>query len=576
MNKFITILIFLLKITCAFSQYQLSGSVADENGKTLQNTLITVHSNRTIYMTDSAGRFAIPSLQSKDTLTFNLRGYQRVTVSTNSGEFRQVVLKSIYSVSRRKYHLNSIIKDTNSLANYWTYAHESYSNLVENQFVNAARSSLVTFSPNTNKASYSNIRRFINMNERVPPDAVRIEEMLNYFNLHYTQPSDGNIFNCSSYFASCPWDQTNHLLMINVSAQKVNLENVSATNLVFLIDASGSMDMPNKLPILKSGFRLLIKNLRPIDTVSIVTYGATIKVLLEAVSGAEKEKITKAIEGIEPDGETPGEAGIRAGYKVASKHFIKGGNNRIILATDGDFNVGKTSEKDLENLIGSQQQKGIYLTCLGVGIGNYKDSKLFSLAQKGNGNFAYLDNEEESERVLMSELTQTLFSVADDVNFFITLNSSLITTYRLIGYDNRLEALRDTSSTVEGGEIGSGHSLVALFEISTKDTSWVNQDIARVEIHYQIPGTNKDLKAFFDCPAISADKDSLEINFNKAAGIAMLGMKLKASQFAYNITWKDLEVLAKKYFKSDNYFDKEFINIISKAKKIYSHKKNDK
>ncbi len=576
MPKLIIILFFLCTSLLSFSQFQIRGNVEDENGRNLPNVLILVYSNNSTYVTDANGSFNIPSAIAVDTFSFSLKGFLRLIVEVDSREFSRILLKSIYSSSHRKFHLNSIIKDTNSRKDYWTYEHESYSNLVENPFVNTLISPVVTFSPNTNKASYSNIRRFLNMNERVPPDAVRIEEMLNYFNLNYTPPEEGNIFYCTSFLSRCPWNEANILLMINVCAQKVNLDKVPPSNLVFLVDASGSMDLPNKLPILKSGFRLLVKNLRAIDTVSIVTYGASVKVILEAVSGEEKDKITKAIESIDPDGETPGEAGIRAGYRIASRHFLKSGNNRIILATDGDFNVGKTSEKDLENLIGEQEQKGIYLTCLGVGIGNYKDSKLFSLAQKGNGNFAYLDNEQEAERVLMTELTETLFSVADNVNFYISLNPTLVTTYRLIGYDNRLEALRDTSSRVEGGVIGSGHSLTALFEISARDTSSDNQNIANVEIHYQLPGKSQEQKLSFNCPGKIINQDSVDINFKKAAGIAMLGMKLKESPYAYNISWKDLEIFAKKYFDNNGFFDKEVINIIDKAKKIYNRKKTEK
>ena len=544
----------------------------DGNGISLKNVLITLQSSKRTIRSDSYGKFNIPSSKRSDTLIFTLEKYTSSILPVYVNQFLAVELQTLQINAERKFHLNSITKDNSLQKQYWTYANESYTNLVPNPFVTTIQSPGVSFSPNTNKASYSNVRRFLNMNERVPPDAVRIEEMLNYFNFNYVAPKQDHIFNCVSYLAKCPWNKSNNLLMINISAKMVNLENVSPCNLVFLIDASGSMDLPNKLPILKSGFRHLVKNLRSIDTVSIVTYGATIRVVIDGASGDEKDKIIRAIESIQPDGETPGEAGIRAGYKVAGKHYIECGNNRIILATDGDFNVGKTSEKDLENLIADQEQNGIYLTCLGVGIGNYKDSKLFTLAQKGNGNFAYLDNEQESERVLVTEFTQTLYSVADNVTFQLSLDRSFVSSYRLIGYDNRIEALKDTSSTVEGGEIGSGHSLSILIEVVPGTNIFNGNDIGNMVINYQLPGTQIIKKIHFACSGILLPDDSASIKIKKAAGIAMLGLKLKQVPNVM-ISWKDLEAFTKENFKTDAYFDKEFVSMVGKAKKIYGHKK---
>lgn len=573
MPKLLSFLFFICTLSHSFCQYKLRGFIKDNNGTSLRNVIITLYSTKKIYKSDSYGKFAIPSSRISDTLSFSLNKYINSTLPVNTKEFLAVELEPIRVNAERKFHLNSISRDTALQKQFWTYANESYTNLVFNPFVKSSKSPSISFSPNTNKASYSNVRRFLNMNERVPPDAVRIEEMLNYFNLNYIPPKKEDIFNCISYRTKCPWNNANDLLMINVSARKVKVESVSPCNLVFLIDASGSMDLPNKLPILKSGFRHLVKNLRSIDTVSIITYGAAIKVVIDGASGSEKEKIIRAIENIEPDGETPGEAGIRAGYKVASRHYIECGNNRIILATDGDFNVGKTSEKDLENLIAEQEQKGVYLTCLGVGIGNYKDSKLFLLAQKGNGNFAYLDNEQESERVLVTEFTQTLYSVADNVTFQLSIDPRFISSYRLIGYDNRIEALSDSSSTVEGGEIGSGHSLSILFEIVPGNAIVDGQNIANLAINYQVPGSQSIQKLEFECSGSRVMNDSSANNIKKAAGIAMLGLKLKQVPGVF-VSWRDLETYTRTNFTSEAFFDKEFISIVAKAKKIYNHKRN--
>ena len=279
--------------------------------------------------------------------------------------------------------------------------------------------------------------------------------------------------------SSCPWNADNQLFYINLSSKKLNLDTLPPSNLVFLIDISGSMDMPNRLPLLKSAFRFLVNNLRDKDSVAIVVYGGTIGTMLNTTSGGEKEKILKAIDELVPGGSTPGESGIKLAYSVARNHFIKGGNNRVILATDGDFNVGLKTEEELDELITQQRESGIYLTCLGVGMGNYKDSKIQTLAKKGNGNFAYLDNFKEAEKVLLTEFTQTLYAVADDVYMNVEFNPEYVKEYRLIGFDNKVGALKDSLSIIEGGEIGSGHSMVAMFEIVPTD---INKGLSKITL----------------------------------------------------------------------------------------------
>ena len=289
-----------------------------------------------------------------------------------------------YTASLQKHYLLSRTTSLKVLSgSKLSVGDETYSALVENDFVKTEGNPVTGITPNVNGASYSNIRRFINMNSQVPEDAVRIEEMLNYFNFNYTEPGGDSIFTVRSQLSSCPWNEENQLLFVQVNSKKLNLHNIPPSNLVFLIDVSGSMDMPNRLPLLKSAFRKLVENLRAVDTVSIVVYGGVTGVMLPPTSGDKKEKILQAIEDLAAGGFTPGEAGIRQAYRLAHNTFIKDGNNRVILATDGDFNVGVSVESELESLILKMKRGGIYLTCLGVGMGNYKDSKIEALAKKG-------------------------------------------------------------------------------------------------------------------------------------------------------------------------------------------------
>ena len=417
----------------------------------------------------------------------------------------------------------------------------------------------------------------------MPPDAVRIEEMINYFNLYYHEPEKGDVFRLGSQLTSCPWDEHKQLLFLNVSARKLDLDKVPPGNFVFLIDVSGSMDMPNRLPLIKAAFQLFVKNLRPIDTVSIVMYGGTVGIWLQPTSGAEKEKIIESIESLTAAGDTPGESAIRAAYKLAEKTFIKGGNNRVILATDGDFNVGETTEKALDELITKQRQTGIFLTCLGVGMGNFKDSKLQTLAKKGNGNYAYLDDIGEAEKVLVKELTQTFYAVADDVFMNLSFNPAMVKQYRLIGFDNRKDAVTDSTSYLEGGEIGSGNSTLAVFELIptqqnllTRNTN-LTDDIATMSLRYSLCNdtshTSRDYKVSNNfVPAALIDRD---LKFVTA--VTMFALKLKQSQYiSGSIDWPFIKSVALEATDRSNYLQNEFLTLLDKAEKIYGAKKKKK
>ncbi|MCX6293524.1 MAG: DUF3520 domain-containing protein, partial [Sphingobacteriales bacterium] len=339
---------------------------------------------------------------------------------------------------------------------------------------------------------------------------------------------------------------------------------------VFLIDVSGSMDMPNRLPLLKAAFQLFVKNLRPVDTVSIVTYGGYVQIWLQPTSGQEQKKILESIELLEASGDTPGESAIRVAYQLAKKTFIKGGNNRVILATDGDFNVGETSEKALDEIISKQRLTGVYLTCLGVGMGNLKDSKLQTLAKNGNGNYAYLDDIQEAERVLVKELTQTLYAVADD---------AFVKTYRLIGFDNKKEALVDNKNLLEGGEIGSGSNVLAIFEIVPTDSSikisnkTSNQYLAEMELRYSLNSNHTNHSLHYIANPNFVPFDSIDHSLRFATALTMFSLKLKQSKFFPYKSWSSIKKLAQNAVDPTNRLQIEFITLIEKASKIYGNKK---
>ena len=574
----------MLSLFTGFSlpaQYYLRGEVRDETSAPLPNTKILLHSTGYVYYAGSSGGFGILSTQKDDSVTVSYEGYQDLRLKLSSVNYTNITLKPQRVVGNlHKNRLVSITKDMHwDEKHNWSVGGETYSNLVENEFIPAKKYPETGFAINTDKASYSNMRRFINMGSTVPPDAIRIEELLNYFNFGYTAPPKDSVFDFAAHLTTCPWNTDNELFYLKVCAKKVNLDTVPASNLVFLIDISGSMDMPNRLPLLKSAFKLMINNLRQKDTVSIVVYGSTVGVWLQPTCGTEKEKITKAVEDLYPGGSTPGASGIQAAYRLAKSQFIKGGNNRVILATDGDFNVGQANDDELENIITLHRQSGIYLTCLGVGMGNYKDSKLEILAKKGNGNFAYLDNEKEAEKVLVKELTQTLYTVADDAYLSVKFNPQLVKEYRLIGFDNKLKAVADSLSELEGGEVGSGHTLMAMFEITPTYANIAAADnpgrepLARAVINYRHPKDSTKKVSSFNVPFEFTEFNDLPACHRFAASVAEFALLLKGSPYVKAVSWTDAILLANESYNSNDAVQKEFIAIAEKAKKIYGKNK---
>jgi Ca-activated chloride channel family protein len=563
------------------AQYYIRGEVKDEKNRPLPNAKIYMPGNRSLYYSGVTGGFGIPSSHLYDSLIFSADGYETRALKIKTDVYQEIILAvSATAITTQKHKLISLNlgNDENNFPNSY-YNSESYSNLIENDFVKAADDHGTAFAMRIDKASYSNIRRFINQDSKVPPDAVRIDEMLNYFNFNYKEPEGKNIFRIESQLTDCPWNKSHQLLFLNLSGKKLNLDKVPPSNFVFLIDVSGSMDLPNRLPLLKEAFQLLVKNLRQKDTVSIVVYGGTVGIWLQPTSGDQKEKITKAIEELTASGDTPGEAAIRSAYKLAEKTFIKGGNNRIILATDGDFNIGQTTEKELEELIVKERQSGVFLTCLGVGMGNYKDSKIEVLAKKGNGNFAYLDDVREAEKVLVTEFSQTLYSIANDVYISIKFNPAIVKEYRLIGYDNKRNVLGEKGEELEGGEIGAGTGNTAIFEIvpATIDSiQFIHSNLANLELHFRLPTDTTEQIVNYDCPQNYVAFNSVSNDLKFASAVAMCGLKLRESQYFPDVDWDIIKDIAQTSLKTGDYLQNEFVGLIDKCKVIYTDKKRKK
>jgi Ca-activated chloride channel family protein len=530
-------------------------------------------SNNGSYITGTEGYFGIATIKPIDTLIIYLNGNDTVKQLVDTKDFNTLIVQSDkIQASKPVKKIISFTKNYKISRDELYSDNETYSSTYENNFISAGAYPSTQVSLNYNRASYSNIRRFLNNNTTVPPDAVRIDEMLNYFSWSYEEPTGNDAFKIKSTLTGCPWNKEHQLLFLNLYTKKLDLNSLPPSHLVFLIDVSGSMDLPNRLPLLKSAFRVLINNLRIKDTVSIVVYGGITRVLLEAVSGCEKEKLTNVIDSLQPSGSTPGESGIKMAYRIAHNHYIKNGNNRVILATDGDFNVGIKSEDELEKLITEQKSSGIYLTCLGVGMGDYKDSKIQSLAQRGNGNFAYLDSYAEAEKVLFKEFFQTVYTVADNVIMTTQFNPRYVEGYRLIGYDNKISSLRDKFAAIEGGEVGSGNSLMVAFEIIPKTIAYNSDNYALIDITYADKKGNLD-RYSTSIPSNYVDFSNVSDSYRLASSIIMFGMKLKKSRYSKNIKWDTIFTTARNAGYKNNYTEQEFLQLIHEARIVYKRER---
>lgn len=422
-----------------------------------------------------------------------------------------------------------------------------YSYFQENRFLSTLTSPLSTFAADVDTASYAQLRAMILRGERIPQDSVRIEEMLNYFSYDYKQPGAREPFGVTMELTQTPWNPETWLLLIGLQAQEIPKEELPAQNLVFLIDVSGSMDSPDKLPLVKRSFQMLLDELAPTDTISIVTYASGDQVVLDGVRASDKLRIMEAIEDLTAGGSTAGAAGIQTAYELAQKHFIQGGSNRVILATDGDLNVGITDEGSLVRLIEEKRQGGVYLSVLGFGNGNYKDNKMEALSNHGNGNYSYIDTIYEARRALVTEIGATFFTVAKDVKLQVDFNPAALKGYRLIGYENRLMQAEDfEDDTKDGGEIGSGHRVTVLYELVPVGSTF---DFGEVQSKYAAPSKEEpghdelltlsirsklpdgDESKLYSYPLKQEALGDMTDNLRFAAAVAEVGMLLRESEW---------------------------------------------
>lgn len=466
---------------------------------------------------------------------------------------------------------------------------ETYKEIKENSFVAVAQQPVTTFSADVDRAAYANVRRIIGYGQIPPKDAVRIEEMVNYFDYDYPAPEEGSVspLRVSPELAPAPWNPNHLLLRIGLQAKKIDLAQAPPSNIVFLIDVSGSMDEENKLPLLKSSFKMLLGQLRPDDKIAIVTYANGTKVALPSTSVKDKEKIIKVLDNLYASGGTSGGRGIQLAYEQAQKSFIKNGNNRIILATDGDFNIGINNTTDLEKFIEKQRESGIYMSVLGFGIGNYRDDMAETIADKGNGNYAYIDNITEAKKVLVNELSGTLFAVAKDVKLQLEFNPKYVKEYKLIGYENRMLANEDfTNDKKDAGEIGAGHTVTALYELVPSDgkvaqslryqSQELNEkgkgnELGFLKIRYKDPKV-KDAKSVEITEPLAFNKKALKetsTDYRFAASVAEFGILLRDNSNKANATYDQVIELAEGAIGKDpEGYRKEFVRLVKSVKML--------
>lgn len=575
-----------------FFPIEVIGKVIDETGQAFSHVNVSLKGSMVGTQTDVDGKYTITVPGDKSVLVFSFVGYQTKEVKVGNKkkinvtlELDQTALQEVLIVAdsdrrgRQKLREESLSLSMPMAAGRATYVHspspaqypgwndsESYAEINENGFQVPWEKPRSTFSIDVDVASYSNTRRFLNSGQLPPKDAVKVEELINYFNYDYEEPKGKHPFAVHHELSVAPWNPKHQLVHIGLQGKKIKTDKLPASNLVFLLDVSGSMNAPNKLPLLKKSLKLLVHELREEDKVAIVVYAGAAGEVLPATSGSKKRKIMAAIEKLNAGGSTAGGQGIQLAYQIAKQNFIEGGNNRIILATDGDFNVGASSDQAMEDLIEEKRKEGVFLTVLGFGTGNYKDSKMEILADKGNGNHAYIDNILEAKKVLVNEFGGTLFTIAKDVKIQVEFNPANVQAYRLIGYENRL--LNDidfNNDKKDAGELGAGHTVTALYEIipvgiesefkpldelkyqqtEKREITGNPNELMTVKLRYKQPDGNKStlLTEVIKKGAISLDRSSN--NFKWSAAVAGFGMLLRDSDYKADLTYQDMIALAR-------------------------------
>lgn len=606
----IAVLLLLAGVMLA-QERKIYGKVTSaEDGSPLAGVNVALKGTLTGTTTDGQGSYSINVPLTGGVLSFSFVGYKttevpvsisnRIDVSLHVEimELKEVVntglagrvagvtirgRKSSEKLMDSAYGPEPMAAEQDEFYNQPKFNTEEYDAINENIFHGALQNPLSTFSIDVDAASYSNVRRFIQSGQRPPKDAVRIEELINYFDYNYPQPKGDDPFSVTTEISSAPWNSKHKLVHIGLQGRNIPKENLPASNLVFLIDVSGSMDEPNKLPLLKASFKLLVEQLREQDRVAIVVYAGAAGMVLPSTSGTEKKKIMEALDQLEAGGSTAGGAGIQLAYKIAKESFQQNGNNRVILATDGDFNIGESSNAAMERLIEVKRKEGVFLTVLGFGMGNYKDSKMETLADKGNGNYMYIDSILEAQKALVNEFGGTLFTIAKDVKIQIEFNPVKVKAYRLIGYENRMLKSEDfNNDKKDAGELGSGHTVTALYEIipagvesefytvdklkyqETKVKEAIHSnEIMTVKLRYKKP--SEEVSKLIVQPVEDENKllENASSNYKWSAAVAGWGMLLRESEFVKDFTFSDVRKLAEASKGEDrDGYRIEFINLL--------------
>lgn len=600
----IILMLFISSISVA-QERTITGKVTSaDDGSALPGVNVLLQGTRSGTITDASGAYLIKVPDNGGKLIFSFIGFATLEVTIGQSDTMDVamhtdvaqlseVVVTAYGIQGKASGIR--IRGASSLKRGaaplglggWHQPAsntEEYKGINENIFHDALKNPLSTFSIDVDAASYSNVRRFLSQGERPPVDAIRIEEMINYFDYDYAQPTGDDPFSINTEISIAPWNANHKLVHIGLQGKNIPQEALPPTNLVFLIDVSGSMADPNKLPLLKSSFKLLIQQLREQDRVAIVVYAGAAGLVLPSTSGREKKTITEALENLEAGGSTAGGAGIKLAYSIAKQNFKEHGNNRVVLATDGDFNVGESSDGGMERLIEEKRKDGIFLTVLGFGMGNYKDSKMEVLADKGNGNYFYIDSMLEAQKALVSEFGGTMYTIAKDVKLQIEFNPVNVKAYRLIGYENRLLRSEDfNNDKKDAGELGSGHAVTALYEIIpagagsefikvdelkyqkariTESPSHAHE-VMTVKFRYKKP--NGEVSKLIVHPLMDDNIriDDTSDNFRWSASVAAVGMLLRESDYVKDFTLQDALQLAQGARGSDaNGYRIEFINMM--------------
>ena len=613
----------IISILVNAQERTVTGKVTDESGSVLPRVNILIKGKTKGTSSDLNGKYSI-QVQSNDILIFSFAGYVNQEIKIGKSNILDVKMKgSVHELDEVVMSDQNILQDkpvgvavskseakmrirgiNSPSATYDTYSvpalpmpprmapdfesnSEEYKAEKEIGFKATDKDPQTTFSIDVDRAGYTNVRRFIMQNGQLPPkDAVRIEEMINYFDYNYAQPKGKDPINIETEISDSPWNKGLKLLHIGLQAKTIPTGNLPASSLVFLIDVSGSMDAQNKLPLVRTAFKLLTDQLREQDYVSIVVYAGAAGLVLPPTSGKDKNKIKDALENLSAGGSTAGGAGIELAYKTAMDNFVKGGNNRVILATDGDFNVGISSNEGLEKLVELKRKSGIFLSVLGFGMGNYKDSKMETLSDKGNGNYAYIDNLLEAEKVFVKEFGGTLFTVAKDVKLQLEFNPKYVKAYRLIGYENRSLANEDFKNDVkDAGEMGSGHTVTAIYEIIpagvestflsdklkyqqfSNTIAGVNSnEVCSVKIRYKQPDSDKSVQIEEFVMDAHTTLEKISENFRFSVAVAEFGLLLRGSDFKGSANYEQVLNLTKSAIGKDSEgYRAEFLKLVKMA-----------